>query len=362
MDSTVATANRVAQWADDYHEEYVRDSRFKRYMGKDTNKVFQVIEDLTKKDGDRITVSLVTKLEGDGVENDDTLEGNEEELGNFGHRLTVNQRRNGVRVGKHEQIKSKIGLLNAAKPQLKTWSGSKLRDDQIRALCSPHLNGKTAYPSCTEAQKDAWLAANSDRVLFGAAKANNASNDHSAALLQIDGTADDLSPEMVSLAKRMAQTADRHIRPIRVGEDEEWFVLFVGSLMFRDLKLNMSTVHQNAGVRGKENPLFRDGDLMWDGVIIREIPEMTTIAGVGTGGIDVGIGALCGAQAVGIAWAERSHFEMDEFDYKNKRGVAIAETLGVEKLMFCEDPENEDTEARVQHGMVTVYASAVADG
>ena len=48
------------------------------------------------------------------------------------------------------------------------------------------------YGTATETQKVAWLVDNADRVLFGAAKSNNSSNDHSASLANVDSTDDKL--------------------------------------------------------------------------------------------------------------------------------------------------------------------------
>lgn len=352
--STVAAANKVDQWCDKYFKEYVRDSRFKRYMGADMNKPVQMIEDLTKKRGDDVTISLVTRLSGNGITGDNTLDGNEEALGNYGHKLTVDQLRNAVTIGNMEQQKSKIDFLEAARPMLKLWSMEKLRDEIIAALYSANVDGSTAYGSCSEAQKDAWLAANSDRVLFGAVVSNNASNDHSAALANCDTTADILSPTIVSLSKRRALQADPHIRPIRVGEDEEWFVMFVSSLAFRDLKNNSTMVAANreGWTRGKSNPLFSDGDLIWDGVIIREVPEITAISSVGASSADVTPCFLCGAQAVGVAWAERPKaIFKTETDYGNLKGVGISEIRAVDKLMYNS----------IQHGLHTTYVATAAD-
>jgi ribonuclease PH len=45
-------------------------------------------------------------------------------------------------------------------------------------------------------------------VVFGAAKSNASSNDHSAALANCDTTADKLTPDAISLMKRMAKQAN----------------------------------------------------------------------------------------------------------------------------------------------------------
>ena len=351
--TTVDTANQVEQWERKFFKEYVRENRFNRYMGMDENSVIQLLMKLGGSPGIELTISLVTRLSGAGVTGDSTLEGNEEALSNYGHKIEVNQRRNAVAVGNFEQKKTHIQLLDAAKTMLKLWAMEQLRDDIIRAMQSPNVDGTTAYASTSEGDKDTWLAANSDRVLFGAAKANNSGNDHSASLLNVDSSTDVLQPTMLSLAKRMARDADAHIRPVRVKEDEEWYVLFANKWAFRDFKASSDyqQASRDAELRGRDNPLFRDGDLVWDGVIIREIPEIPVIAGVGDSGIDVAPNFLCGAQAVGVAWAERTKAIKDEFDYDNLMGVGVAETLGVEKLVY----NNK------QHGLLTLYTAGVAD-
>ncbi|ALS63619.1 DUF4043 family protein [Pandoraea apista] len=363
MAETTARAGLTPQqWDDQFFMEYVRDNRFKRYMGTDENSIIQLKDDLTRKSGDRVTFANVRKLKGQGVTGNQVLEGNEEELDSRSMAVTVNPLRNAVIVTDWDEQKSAIDLRNAGKMALKLWAMEKLRDATIAALYS--ING-VPYASATEVQKDAWLADNADRVLFGASVSNNTGNDHSASLANIDNTADKLSTDMISLAKRRAQLASPAIKPIRLNEDEEWFVMFANSLAFRDLGKDPAMVQANRDARAREgnsmnsNPLFTGGSLVWDGVIIREIPEIPYLPGVGAGGIQVGANFLVGAQAVGVAWAQRTKSTTDVRDYGYRTGVGVQEIRGVEKLLFGKGPD--DTANLVQHGVHTVYAAAVAD-
>jgi N4-gp56 family major capsid protein len=368
-DTSVNSSNRVQQWADDEFFEYVRMNPLKFLMGTGENSVIQVKEELTKEAGDRITFSLVTRLTGTGVTGDNTLEGNEEALGNYGHQVTVNQLRHGVVVGQFEKIKTKIDLLAAAKTMLRLWNMEQLRDLFIARLFSPVVDGLTTYSAATETQKDAWEVANNpstanQRILFGAAKSNQ-SGDHSTDLGNIDGTADDAHPDIIRLLKRMAQSADPHIRPVVVGGSDkgaggERFYALMGGLPFRDLEANMDTIHQNAGVRGDENHIFASGMIKVGNVICVEVPEMDRtpanggclLENVGNGGtVEVEPIFLVGAQALLLAWAQRMSVKMDEFDYQNKRGVAVAEIRGCEKTTYNS----------FQHGVATGYVSAVGD-
>lgn len=362
-DTTVNSALKVERWDADYFAEYIRDSGFKPYMGTGTNSLISVREDLIGKAGYQINIPLVTRLTGLGVTGNSVLEGNEETLGNYNCAVPVDVLRNAVVVTLREEQFTEIGIRNAAKDQLKAWSMDMLRGglgataaesagiiDHLGAVFN--AGTYSLYSAASEATKDAWLAANSDRVLFGAAKSNNSSNDHSASLTNIDNTSDDLHQDIVALAKRMAKTASPHIRPLKVEGNREFFVMFCPSQSFRDLKSNLSTVHQNAEVRGESNPIFQDGDLIYDGVIIREIPEIGVIADVGNGGtVDVAPNYLCGSQALGLVYAMRPRTKTQETDYEFRRGVGIMEMRGIRKMNFN----------NVQHGVLTVYSAGEPD-
>lgn len=357
--TTIASGNKVTQWTRDFIQEYVRDSLFAPYMGTTENDIFQLKKDLTKKKGNTISVPLVGKVGGAGVTGDNTLEGNEQALNNWNHDVTVDQIRQAVLVGGMEARSTQIDVLEAAKLGLKMWIMDNLRDAQLQALGSPNIDGVTAYAATSEADRDAWCAANNptstdQRILFGSVSSNS-SGDHSADLAKVDSTNDKLDFDIVQLAKRKAKkvgSSTRAIRPVRVKGGREFFVMFSESYGFRDLKVDTESIHQNAGVRGKDNPLFQDPDLMLDGVIVREVPEIDAITGVGASGIDVGQHYLCGAQAVAVAYAQMTKFVIKrDFDYENQVGVAIGEIRGVEKM----------SHNSIQNGVLTVYASGVAD-
>lgn len=359
MANTVAaTGLTPQQWDSDFFTDYLRESRFKPYMGTGEANMIQVKEDLTKKRGDSLTFALVNKLDGAGVTGTGTLEGNEEAMDSRSFRLYVDKIRNGVRIPEMEEQRSAIDLRDAARSVLKSWISELTKTNIINALGS--ING-VSYGTATETQKDAWLVDNADRVLFGAAKANNAANDHSAALLTIDGTNDRLTPAAISLMKRIAKTANPKIRPINIKGDEEWFVLFANSLLFRDLANNstMTQANRDALARGMDNPLFTGGDLVWDGVIVKEIEDIANVAGVGASAIDVAPAYLCGAQNLGIGWAKRTKSVTEIFDYGDKFGVAIEEIRGIAKLTFGSGAS--DTADLKDHGQVTGWFAAVAD-
>lgn len=362
-ETTVAVNEQVAQWDDEFFTSYVRGNRYKRYMGTDENAIIQLKENLTKKKGDVISVNLIGALDASSGPNDGStnLVGNEKALPNDGHPIKVGVVRDATVINVNEEQKSPIDIRNAGKVALKDLCARYLRNSINTAL---HTINGVVYTSATEAQKDAWLADNSDRVLFGASRSNNAANDHSVCLANVDSTNDKLTGPVVSLAKRMAQTATTAngdgIRPYTYGEDDETFVMFVPSTAFRDLRDWMVAENHwdDAMERGEKNPLFTGtSSILWDGVVVREIPELPTLAGVGNGGIAVAPCFLCGAQALGVAWAMRTKTTTRaEDDYGFRQGVGFMEMRGIEKLQWGHGSGNA-----VDWGIATIYTSGVAD-
>lgn len=342
--TTVNSANVEELWDNDYFASYVRKNRFKRYMGTSTNSIIHVKEDLTKKAGDGITLPLITELTGAGQTGNGLLEGQEEALGNYGHKIEVATRRHAVAVTDNDQQYTGIPLREAAKEQLQNWSMKKLRTDIITAMGS--ISG-LAYGSASAAQRNAWQVANSDRVLYGTGV--TLTGTHATDLASIT-SAMTMSRAVVSKAKALAETASPIIRPVTVGEDSENYVMFVDARAFRDLKNDLATTLQNAQERGDSNPLFQDGDLMYDGVVIRKIQEIASLGTVGASSAAVSPYYLCGAQALGVVWAQRTKSTTDTRDYGFVKGVGIHEMLGVEKLAY----NGKD------HGVFTGFIGAAA--
>lgn len=365
METIVDTDLTIKKYRREFLTDYTRGSRYKPYMGKGQNNVIVVVSDLEASAGDEIIVPMIGELEGAGVSGSQVLEGNEEALDTTSMRIRVTWRRHGVVVPKSEQSKTEIDLLKAARPALVRWFADKQRYDIIReqgAITSyvagdpdndePDVQISIPYASALESQKDAWLALNSDRVLFGKDISNNSSNDHSASLANIDTTNDKASASMLLKAKRMAE--DAKIKPYMTKGGEEWFVVFAGTRTFRDLQndADIKAANTYAAQRSMEtNPIFIGGDLTYQGIIIRKEHEIPVYAGVGASSSDVSPMYLSGAGAVGVAWGETPTPQSQNRDYNFRKGVGMEELVGTKKI----------TKRGVQRGQVTIYASAPAD-
>lgn len=357
--TTISAAVRAKQWDSKLFAEYVRASRFKRYMGSGENSIIQVKRDLTKKKGDAITINLVGALDASSGPNtgSTSLVGNEKALPNDGHKVTVAVVRDATVVNMEEEQASAFDVREAGRQALKDLAMRYLKNSIITALGS--IQG-VAFGSATATQKNNWTAANSDRVLFGDATANYSAT-FSTAVNNITATMK-LTKEVVSLLKRRAQQAananGEGIRPFTYGEDEETYVLFVGTSAYRDLKADLETVHENARERSKANPLFTGTtSLYWDGVVIREIPEIEGFDNTATTPVHIEPIYLCGAQALAVCWAKELTTTLrKEDDYGFQRGVGFFEMRGVEKILW-----GQGTTSAKDWGMATGFVAAAAD-
>ena len=367
----LASASEKQIWIKNYVKEYVRDTRFAPYMSNaDVNKggIILTKYELQSEAGKTINIPFIGRLVGSGVTGSQVLSGAEEELTNYNMPISIDWRRNAVVVPKSTQFRTEINLLNAARDGLVTWESERLRDDLIKALCAVVTDtaGTTVnFDVATAANKNTWTAANSDRILFGHLISNyNAT--FATAAANVTTASDKASVPIMSLAKRMAKIANPRIRPWKVDSmnGREFYVAFHGARSFRDMKADTTMVSANTSARAREddgwknNPIFQDGDLFYDGVLHREVPEIDdycAAAGfnaIGASSADVRPVFLCGAGALGIAWGQmptpRSNSDRD---YGFRPGVAIEELLGTKKLNFNS----------VQNGIVTVLVAAGAD-
>jgi hypothetical protein len=228
------------------------------------------------------------------------------------------------------------------------------------------VNG-VLYSAATTTQKNTWHTANSDRVLYGNAEGNFVSANHASSLANVDATNDKGSSTTLSLLKSIAERASPAITPYTTEDGYEHFVLFCGSRVFRDFKLDPTIYAANRDARPREgdafkkNPIFQDGDILYDGVIIRKVPQidaLCTVTGAGASSIDVAPVFFCGQQAVGFCWGQMpSPTQLDETDYQFQKGVGVEMAYGIGKLAKVRPGATDLTD----WGMVTGYLSSVAN-
>jgi hypothetical protein len=371
----LASVNELTVWKRDYLTSYVRASGFMPYMGRGESAIIRILRDLSTQAGSSIIVPLILELQGRGVQGAEVLEGNEEEMQDFGDQVRINWVRNGVVVPKSTSFKTEIDLLNAARDRLKTWSKVQLKNALINAFRSIIVPGVTdadgnpladtavSYETSTSSQRNTFLTNNVDRMLFGSSTSNSSSLNWATALGMVDSTDDKMSATVIQLAKSLAKQTTNAASGMAINPYQsdatagrEWYVMFMGSDDFGNASRDATIMGADKDARDRgvdSNPIFQGGDRIYDGVILREIPELTPIAGAGSGGVNVGRSFLCGAGALSVAWGQdpTPRSDMDR-DYKFRPGVAIEELRGQKKTSF----------QGINYGVVEVFTAAVPLG
>jgi hypothetical protein len=376
--TTIEPNNKLTKYRRQLWREFVRENMFSPYMGTSMNAIIRTTEEMAG-GGDQLNIPIVTRLKGAGV-GSNTLVGNEENIDNYGMRLRIGWARHAVVTKKSESRKESADIFGAAKPLLSDWGKQRQRDDLIEAFMSipsetlssdddTTVNG-LRYELATAAQRNTFNVSNEDRLLFGNAVSNYSAT-HATALANVDTTNDRLVKASVALLKRRAGLADPGIRPFTLDDGYQNYVLFAGSNTFRDLVASLEEINMMARAReGRgmdNNPLFQDGDLLYNGVIIREVPEIsayvtnvwTTLTTAGAGSTRVEPVFLCGQQALVLGWGQRprdTYRKEDDYDFI--KGVGVEMAYGVAKL-FKKHPMAGT--ALKQLGVVTGFFSAPVD-
>jgi len=370
MTSTaVLSGLELTKWRGQFAREYIRDSGFDTYMGDSPMDIISVVNDL-KTDGYTIRIPLVGRLQGDGVSGNSSLSGSEVPLDQYYQDLSWEFFRQAVQATKKEKNKSAVELMGVARPLLKEWASQLIKYQIIDSLHK--MTNGVKFSAADATARNAFAANNKDRILFGKTQANYSAT-HATGLTALDNTDDKLSTGVASLARFMARQADPHIRPFKTGtQGREYYVMFCHPLGFRDLKQDTVMQQANRDARARDvdsNPIFQDGDLVYDGIIFREIPEFyqprkkgdvvnpeTTFS---NGTIQCGVSFLCGAQAIGFVNKQAPlPTKKAEDDYGFVDGVGIELAHGIDKLRWNNNPGGQNNGADV--GIVTVYHAAVA--
>lgn len=361
-DTVTATGLNAQKWDSDFFRTYIQTSPFKPLMGTDENSVIQVKEDLSKGDGDSISIALVNRLTNTATTGSTVMEGNEEDMTSRSMRIYINKRRNAVRVAEIEEYKSAIDLRNAGRATLLDWAMEDTRDLTITALGS--LNG-TAFVDRTAAIGDAWLVDNVDRTVFGAYAAGGSAGgtDLSADLGQLDTTSDLFNVTALDAMILRAKVCSPKIRPMRdAGNNKRYYVAFANPHAFKNLRDSIDTeVLATTVVQMEASKLFEGGDILWNGCIVKEVDEIPIYSNIGNSNAEVTPVYLCGAQAVAYAYGRRFKTITKVFDYEDKAGIAIDGIYGVRKIIFGTSATS-DTGDLKDHGVVTGFFATTGAG
>lgn len=304
--TTFATgaSETVKTWATTITVEAAREILFAKWMGEDENNFIRVNRSLTKQAGDRITFTLGRKLTGTGVGAGATLAGQEEVPNVYSFNVTLDQRRNAVRLGGElSEARTAFDQRILAKDLLKKWLAEYIDDDFFTTL--------DASPSV---------------VIFGGAATSTATI-----------TANDkFTANLIDKAVGKARKASPKIWPV-VAMGKAWYLTLIHTDVAYDLKQDPAwqQAQRDANTMGEKNPIFSGADFVWGGAIIHSHEKVPITTNYGSGANLTGASNMfLGREAGCIAWGRMPKGWEEVFDYGDQNGFAISAIWEVAKSIY----------------------------
>ena len=303
-------AEAVQRWAARVWIEASREIYWDKFIKeKDPNSIIESKTELDKQPGEKLTYTLIRKLQSGGVQNDAVMEGQEEQLGIFSDSLTLFQQRNAVRlVGRMSERRTAFDQRQLAKTQLKTWLAEYIDDNIFVNMDSSPTTVVFPVSSYT-------------------------------ATTQILAT-DLFTPALIDRTVAKAKKALPKLYPVRI-DGRELYVIIVRTDVAFDIKTGANsgtwqTVQQYAGVRDLLNNRIFSGALgYWGGAVIHEHEKVPISVNWGVGANVNGASNMFLARQAGIlAWGARPEAWEKEFDYGAKTGFCIGAIWAFKKSVF----------------------------
>lgn len=340
------------QWETGIQSEYLQQLQWAHVMGESSDMPIQVKSQLMGKPGDAITLQIRSRLKGGHVTGREKGTGNEGRVDFYGFRIVIDNDRQVVKIEDVPMTQKRVtfDVLTEVRTALVDQSKQELEDAIMTAIC------------------DVSVGRVRGRSLYGAADSNWDAT-HATALTNIDNVTDQLTTNMIDIAKRKATiilNATAKIRPMKVmvGQSfQEWFVSFQHPYALRDMitndaawknaQLNVSPVTSN-----KDHVLYTGSSFKgsWNGVLMYEWDRIPLVAST----IQVSHGLLLGAQAAAVVWGQTSKYSEDvNQDLGHDYVAELHEIRGTKKIVYNRSSVSGETNEN--NGSIDMWVASVAD-
>jgi len=318
----------VKAWRKKLFVEALKQCYFNKFMGKDDRSPVQIMDEVQKGPGDRITVGLRMQLSGAGVLGDGTLEGNEEALTTYSDNVLINQLRHAVRSdGKMSEQRVPFSIREQARMGLQDWWA-----DRIDTALFNQLAGNTAQADTRYTGGNATTAPSSNNIYYA--------NGHGTEASVASASASNIFKlSFLDVAVEKAKTLSPLIRPVMVNGQQK-YIAFLHPYQVTAMRQNTSTGQwldiekaAMAGMNSSKSPIYTGALGEYNGVVMHASTRVPTI----TAGVYRAI--VLGAQAGAIAFGQNSGpskmtWVEELFDYGNQLGVSAGMIFGAKKMVF----------------------------
>ncbi len=321
--TTVASGNALTQkaWDEQLFRDFKKESFFDAFNGGSKSLIHEKTDKLGNAKSGRKPATIVVfglrmRLTSDGVEEGQTLEGNEDSLTTFDHSLTLKQYRNAVRDnGEIDRMRPMYDMDEESRSAIQDWGTEKIDALAFDAIQASPTRVYTPLDMVAE-------------TTIGAAKADLTN-------------ATKLRPQFMSKLKTAALTGfDRSIIPLRPVNIPGFGKVFV-YLTYPDALYDFiqdATNQQNlreARERSKNHPLFMGAvGYMNEGVLLFSHENMNFGTDGGGASVPYAQGVFMGQQSLVRAWGKRPRLIQKDFDYENEHGIAYSMIQRINKPVF----------------------------
>lgn len=320
----------VRIWSKILMRETIYKTYFRRFMGKGQDAIVQLLTELEKNRGDRISYDLLVQMSQYGVTGDNPIKGFEEALTYYQDDLYIDQRRIAHAFRTMSQQRTLHGLRQDAKLNLSDRYATIL-DEMMFAYLAGTAGNNAALAAALPHAGNALVAPDANHLLDSTVPNETFRTDH------------------IEILNEMAATLAPLLRP-SVVEGEPLFILIIHPWCLTDLRINASAnmwrdMVAQAGARGLNHPFFKYATHKWANVLIHVSPRIP-ITGTTPNRVahNLFLGAQSGVMAFGNAYSRLrqgvmgsdnlfSWFE-DTDDYGNEMGVAAGSIYGLKPCIF----------------------------
>lgn len=336
----------VKAWARDLNHEVKKGLEIAPLIGTGPNSIIQLKTE-NKDAGDQITVGLRTRLNGEGVSENEVLEGNEESLTTYSDALLINELVHGVRVKGEDTIDSQRILFNArdeAKSGLADWFAERMSLWAFIQLsgyngASITYRGVSTSLSAKYRGNNTVTAPSTNRKVFGG---SGVTTDQGL------GSTDTFTVAVIDKCVEKAKLANPRIRPVNVN-GKQTYVMYLHPTQVYDLRNDTGTMGwreiQLAAIQGGEtsdNPIFTGALGVYNNVVLRENEDVvtglnsSTLAEITTVRRALFLGAQAAVVAHSKKFSKNSPYKWVEktFDYDRELGVSCQSVQGLKKSIF----------------------------
>lgn len=360
----VNDALAVKLWARELNREVRKGLSIAPLIGKGPNAVIQEKTEF-KSGGDKVTVGLRMQLTGDGVSENEVLEGNEESLTTYSDSFVINELDHAVRVkGKDtiDQQRVNHDLRDEARDALGDWYMDRLSlwfFLQMSGYTASTITyrGRTVTIAGVHRGNNPVTAPSTNRKIYATGSADETVNADSTAVMQL---------QYLDWAKERAMTANPKVRPIRINGENK-YVVYLHPYQVTDLRTNTSTGQwldiQKAAMTGgmvSNNPIYSGALGEYNSIIIRQSEDVVTGVHSSTAAEQTStrralfLGAQSGFIGFSSKYSKNSPYKWVEktFDYDRELGVSAQGLMGCKKAIF----NSED------FGVITISTYAASHG